>query len=94
MSIPTDLKYTSDHEWIRLDGDVATVGITAFAAEALGDVVAVAPRLHEPRGRHRRGTHRRAEPRQFIAGRHVPEGCGQGGKDADGLQCFPQWCSR
>ena len=41
MSIPTDLKYTSDHEWIRLDGDVATVGITAFAAEALGDVVYV-----------------------------------------------------
>ena len=33
MSIPTDLKYTSDHEWIRLDGDVATVGITAFAAQ-------------------------------------------------------------
>ena len=41
MSIPADLKYTSDHEWIRLDGDVATVGITAFAAEALGDVVYV-----------------------------------------------------
>ncbi|NUO36183.1 MAG: glycine cleavage system protein GcvH [Dermatophilaceae bacterium] len=41
MSIPADLKYTSDHEWIRLDGDVATVGITAFAADALGDVVYV-----------------------------------------------------
>jgi glycine cleavage system H protein len=41
MSIPAELKYTSDHEWIRLDGDVATVGITAFAAEALGDVVYV-----------------------------------------------------
>ncbi|MEM1150066.1 MAG: glycine cleavage system protein GcvH [Pseudomonadota bacterium] len=34
-------KYTKDHEWITVDGDVATVGITAFAAEALGDVVFV-----------------------------------------------------
>jgi glycine cleavage system H protein len=39
MSIPADLKYTTDHEWIRVDGDVATVGITAYAAEAIGDVV-------------------------------------------------------
>jgi glycine cleavage system H protein len=38
---PKDLKYTNEHEWIRLDGNVATVGITAFAAEQLGDVVAV-----------------------------------------------------
>jgi glycine cleavage system H protein len=34
-------KFTSDHEWVRLDGDVATVGITAYAAEQLGDVVYV-----------------------------------------------------
>ena len=36
-----DLKYTSDHEWIAVDGDIATVGITAYAAEKLGDVVYV-----------------------------------------------------
>jgi glycine cleavage system H protein len=36
-----DLKYTADHEWIAVDGDVATVGITAYAAEKLGDVVYV-----------------------------------------------------
>lgn len=34
-------RYTKDHEWVRLDGDVATVGITAYAAEQLGDVVFV-----------------------------------------------------
>ena len=36
-----DLHYTSDHEWIAVDGDIATVGITAYAAEKLGDVVYV-----------------------------------------------------
>ena len=36
-----DLKYTSDHEWVRIDGDVAIIGITSFAADQLGDVVAV-----------------------------------------------------
>ncbi|MFI5733606.1 glycine cleavage system protein GcvH [Kribbella sp. NPDC051587] len=41
MSVPTELHYTADHEWVALDGDVATVGITAFAGEALGDVVYV-----------------------------------------------------
>mgnify|MGYP003953737453 CR=1 FL=1 len=41
MSIPTDLKYTSSHEWVRLDGDVATCGITHHAQDALGDVVFV-----------------------------------------------------
>ncbi|MGW7686646.1 glycine cleavage system protein GcvH [Kribbella sp. NPDC054772] len=41
MPVPTDLKYTADHEWLTLDGDTATVGITAFAADALGDVVYV-----------------------------------------------------
>jgi glycine cleavage system H protein len=38
---PKDLKYTNDHEWVRLDGDVALIGITSFAADQLGDVVAV-----------------------------------------------------
>ena len=40
-SIPADLQYTVEHEWVRLDGDVATVGITQYAADALGDVVYV-----------------------------------------------------
>lgn len=39
--VPTDRRYTRDHEWVRLDGDVATVGITQFAADQLGDVVFV-----------------------------------------------------
>ncbi len=38
---PTDLRYTKDHEWVRLEGDVATVGITQFATEQLGDIVYV-----------------------------------------------------
>ncbi len=38
---PADLKYTKDHEWIRAEGDTYTVGITAFAAEQLGDVTYV-----------------------------------------------------
>jgi glycine cleavage system H protein len=37
----TDLRYTRDHEWVRLDGDIATIGITDHAQEALGDVVFV-----------------------------------------------------
>jgi len=41
MSVPTDLKYTKDHEWIRIDGDVATIGITDFAQGELGDIVYV-----------------------------------------------------
>ena len=41
MSVPDDLQYTAEHEWVRLDGDVATVGITQYAADALGDVVYV-----------------------------------------------------
>ena len=39
--VPTDLHYTKDHEWVRVAGDVATVGITAYAAEQLGDIVFV-----------------------------------------------------
>ena len=41
MSVPNDLRYTKDHEWVRLDGDEATVGITAYAADQLGDIVFV-----------------------------------------------------
>lgn len=41
MSIPENLKYTKDHEWVRVDGDVATVGITEFAQGELGDIVYV-----------------------------------------------------
>jgi glycine cleavage system H protein len=41
MAVPADLRYTKDHEWVRLDGDEATVGITAYAAEQLGDIVFV-----------------------------------------------------
>ena len=41
MSAPTDLRYTRDHEWVRLDGDEATVGITQYAADQLGDIVFV-----------------------------------------------------
>jgi len=41
MSYPTDLKYTKEHEWIRVDGDTGTIGITDFAQQQLGDVVYV-----------------------------------------------------
>ena len=41
MNIPKELKYTSDHEWIRLEGDIATIGVTDFAQSELGDVVYV-----------------------------------------------------
>jgi len=41
MNIPADLKYTSDHEWIKIEGDVATIGITDFAQSELGDIVYV-----------------------------------------------------
>ncbi len=41
MNIPADLKYTEDHEWVRIEGDVAVVGITDFAQSELGDVVFV-----------------------------------------------------
>jgi glycine cleavage system H protein len=39
--VPADLRYTKDHEWVKVDGDVATVGVTDFAASQLGDVVFV-----------------------------------------------------
>ena len=41
MSIPANLQYTSEHEWIRVEGSVAVVGITQYAADALGDIVYV-----------------------------------------------------
>ena len=41
MNIPTDLRYTKDHEWIRIEGNIATVGITDFAQGELGDIVYV-----------------------------------------------------
>ena len=41
MDIPSNLKYTKDHEWISIDGDIATVGITEFAQGELGDIVYV-----------------------------------------------------
>ena len=41
MNIPADLQYTKDHEWIRIEGDVATIGITDFAQGELGDIVYV-----------------------------------------------------
>ena len=41
MSIPANLKYTKDHEWVSLEGDIATVGITHFAQKELGDIVYV-----------------------------------------------------
>ncbi len=41
MSIPNNLKYTKDHEWVSIDGDIATVGVTEFAQGELGDIVYV-----------------------------------------------------
>ena len=41
MSVPSNLKYTKDHEWVSIEGDVATVGITHFAQGELGDIVYV-----------------------------------------------------
>jgi glycine cleavage system H protein len=41
MSVPQNLKYTKDHEWVSVDGDIATIGITNFAQGELGDIVYV-----------------------------------------------------
>ncbi len=41
MNIPTELKYTKDHEWVKVDGDTVTIGITDFAQSELGDIVYV-----------------------------------------------------
>ncbi len=39
MNFPEELKYTKDHEWVKIDGDIATIGITEFAQKELGDIV-------------------------------------------------------
>ena len=41
MNFPEELKYTKDHEWVRLEGDIATVGVTDFAQSELGDIIFV-----------------------------------------------------
>lgn len=41
MNFPSDLKYSKDHEWVRVEGDIATIGITEFAQSELGDIVYV-----------------------------------------------------
>ncbi len=41
MNIPKDLLYTEDHEWIKIDGDIATIGVTDYAQNELGDIVFV-----------------------------------------------------
>ena len=41
MNIPSDLHYTKDHEWVKIDGDIATVGVTDFAQGELGDIAYV-----------------------------------------------------
>lgn len=41
MNIPAELKYTKDHEWVRVEGNIATVGVTDFAQSELGDIVYV-----------------------------------------------------
>lgn len=41
MNLPSDLKYTKDHEWVKIEGDIATVGVTDFAQSELGDIVYV-----------------------------------------------------
>ncbi|GGF42731.1 glycine cleavage system protein GcvH [Echinicola rosea] len=41
MDFPKDLKYTKDHEWVKIEGDIATIGITEFAQRELGDIVYV-----------------------------------------------------
>jgi glycine cleavage system H protein len=39
MNVPTNLKYSKDHEWVKIEGDIAYIGITAYAADQLGDIV-------------------------------------------------------
>jgi len=39
VNIPTDLRYSSEHEWVRADGDIATIGVTDYAQDQLGDIV-------------------------------------------------------
>ncbi|WP_313111989.1 glycine cleavage system protein GcvH [Aequorivita sediminis] len=41
MNLPSELKYTKDHEWVKIEGDIATIGVTDFAQSELGDIVYV-----------------------------------------------------
>lgn len=41
METPTDVRYSEEHEWVRMEGDIATIGITAYAQDSLGDIVFV-----------------------------------------------------
>ena len=41
MNVPSDLYYTADHEWVRIDGEIATIGVTDYAQGELGDIVFV-----------------------------------------------------
>ena len=41
MNFPQDLRYTKEHEWVKIEGNIATVGITEYAQDALGDIVYV-----------------------------------------------------
>lgn len=41
MNVPSELKYSKDHEWVKIDGDIATIGITDYAQSELGDIVFV-----------------------------------------------------
>jgi len=51
METPEDLRYSEEHEWVRMEGDVATIGITAYAQDSLGDVVFVElPKVGTPLG--------------------------------------------
>ena len=61
MSVPAELRYTPEHEWVSVEGDSASVGITEYAAQQLGDVV-----LHFPAGPRRDRHGRRAVRRGGI----------------------------
>ena len=76
MAYPADLKYTKDHEWMRVSGDVAEVGITDFAQEQLGDVVFVElPDVGRTRERRRGRSDRsnRSRPSQSSSRRSAGE---------------------
>ena len=62
MPYPTDRKYTKEHEWIQVNGNSATIGITDYAQQSLGDIVFV----ETPKGRRR--THRRQDIRHGRVG--------------------------
>ena len=69
--VPKDLRYTKDHEWVRVDGDTATIGVTDFAAHELGDVVFVD--LPEPgRGIEQFGTFGVVESVKAVSDLYAP----------------------